>query len=1098
VGPETLIERPRLVAEVDEALRRGSLLVTAGPGFGKTTILELAVRKAGRSAAWIACTEADRDPGRLLLDLVAAIRRGMPGAADAFAERLATAPGEIDAAAATDQLLAELEELLVDPLLVVIDDAERLEGAEDALELIAKLLRAPDAAVRVGVATRRQLQLRIGKLHAAGRVAELGEADLAFSAEESAAVLRLVRGADRGGSDVEDVVSVAQGWPLGVALLAARAPDHRRERGERIATAAPNGASLVALHAYLLEEVLDSLDPHLRGAVIESSLPHRITPAAVEALGLPDDLLERVERSGILVQRTGDEREFSYHPLFREFLLARLETETTDRARATLRCRLAPAIAADDPVEAVEHWLEAEAWGQLVPFLEREGPPLLRSSPALVREWVGRLPESGRAEPGIRLLEGQLEWAAGNHSRASELLWDAVEGLRREGATAQEWMARFMLADSLGSLGDVDGASAAAEGFDEPAAADGGPFGPATGIMAAMVLAGFGRSEESDRLAERAQRHPHADAVANVEAVRRAFIDTARGDFDVAMERARTALSDSRREDPFNVRLYVMSCVAVFHEERGRWDEAIVLWEEIEALAGEALAPFLARENYDWRAKLHTRAGRLAEADAELSRSVPIEQGWRGHVHHVARARIAAMRGEPAEVVEAAERAVGLLRAAPILFRASAASDLVPALARTGSRKRAWALLEDTMRVVDEALPDGGYVPRPGLLALRAWLRDGGGDRAGADDDLRDAWRDAGPVMPYILRREWQQLQPLAWSAVERGLLDSGEAVAAIAEAFPDGLALVDFMAHPDPQARLAAIDPAIASGHPDAISRLRGLADDNDPEVRSAARRAAERIPETVPPLHFRLLGDFSVRRGAWRIGDETWDRPTAARLVRFLLVHRPKLAPAEVIIEALWPDRSLDRPRNSLHTAVSRARQALDVPGAGHTVLESTDGGYRIEIGDRDTVDAEVFEAAATRALAAQGNDRARLLERARALWTGEPLPAERYSEWVVAWRERLVDRYVELLTALIELYAARGDHPRAIGAARDMVELDPLNEAGHRELMAAYARTGRTGHALRQYLECRRALVGELGVEPSAATSGLQARILAGEAV
>ncbi len=49
-----------------------------------------------------------------------------------------------------------------------------------------------------------------------------------------------------------------------------------------------------------------------------------------------------------------------------------------------------------------------------------------------------------------------------------------------------------------------------------------------------------------------------------------------------------------------------------------------------------------------------------------------------------------------------------------------------------------------------------------------------------------------------------------------------------------------------------------------------------------------------------------------------------------------------------------------------------------------------------------------------------------------------------------------------------------------------------------MLAYARTGRTSYALRQYLECRRALVVELGVEPSAQTSSLQARILAGEPV
>jgi DNA-binding SARP family transcriptional activator len=61
-----------------------------------------------------------------------------------------------------------------------------------------------------------------------------------------------------------------------------------------------------------------------------------------------------------------------------------------------------------------------------------------------------------------------------------------------------------------------------------------------------------------------------------------------------------------------------------------------------------------------------------------------------------------------------------------------------------------------------------------------------------------------------------------------------------------------------------------------------------------------------------------------------------------------------------------------------------------------------------------------------------------------------------------------------------------------------VDPLNERAHRKLMIAYARSGRTSYALRQYLECRRALVVALGVEPSEETSRLQARILAGGAV
>jgi DNA-binding SARP family transcriptional activator len=109
---------------------------------------------------------------------------------------------------------------------------------------------------------------------------------------------------------------------------------------------------------------------------------------------------------------------------------------------------------------------------------------------------------------------------------------------------------------------------------------------------------------------------------------------------------------------------------------------------------------------------------------------------------------------------------------------------------------------------------------------------------------------------------------------------------------------------------------------------------------------------------------------------------------------------------------------------------------------------------------------------------------------------MPEERYSDWAIAYRERLIDLYTALLAALAEIHEAAGADIQAAEIARELVDLDPLNEGGHRALITAYARVGRTGYALRQYLECRRALVDQLGVEPSEATSRLQARILAGE--
>jgi len=174
------------------------------------------------------------------------------------------------------------------------------------------------------------------------------------------------------------------------------------------------------------------------------------------------------------------------------------------------------------------------------------------------------------------------------------------------------------------------------------------------------------------------------------------------------------------------------------------------------------------------------------------------------------------------------------------------------------------------------------------------------------------------------------------------------------------------------------------------------------------------------------------------------------------------------------------------------------IDPPGTEASAIESTDRTYRLVLGERDVVDAEAFRSAAEIALARTDEERMALLEHARSLWGGEPLPEERYSDWTTDYRERLIDRYTAVLAALVGMHEADGAHVEAAAVARELVDLDELNEGGHRALITAYARAGRTGYALRQFLECRRALVEQLGVEPSEATSRLQARLLAGEPV
>src|ERR671931_99243 len=167
------IPRPRLAARIADALDSGNVILSAGAGFGKTTVLEQALAGRTTRAAWVNCSDRERGPGILVTEIIAAISRVAPGTTDAMAERLATGIEPIDPPAAMRELIAELSGLLVEPLVLVIDDAENLDGADRSLRLVAQLLRAQVPRLHVALSTRRALDLRVAKLRAGGLLLEL-------------------------------------------------------------------------------------------------------------------------------------------------------------------------------------------------------------------------------------------------------------------------------------------------------------------------------------------------------------------------------------------------------------------------------------------------------------------------------------------------------------------------------------------------------------------------------------------------------------------------------------------------------------------------------------------------------------------------------------------------------------------------------------------------------------------------------------------------------------------------------------------------------------------------------------------------------------
>jgi DNA-binding SARP family transcriptional activator/tetratricopeptide (TPR) repeat protein len=1064
---QTRIERPELTTRLAASLDRGSVVLVADAGFGKTTALEQALARRAGSSVWLRIARPDRDPGQLVGRLVEAIRVELPGVAEDYAARLAAAIEPVDAEAVARSLVDDLERLLVDPLVIVVDDAELLEGSP-ALAILDVLLRGSGELIHVGLCSRRALGLKLARLKAAGRVNELGPADLAFSPAECADCLRLVRGQEPSSDEVEGLFAATEGWPLGVALAAAAGPgsEDLPARGR------------AAIFEYLAEEAFDGLDPDLHGRLLDASIVDELDPGLERALGLSDSFRMEVEETGLFVRPLGES--YALHPLFRDFLRARLAEEREPAELRELHVRAAGALAAAGrPLEAIDHWLAGGDHESAAGAIGGHGILLAGTAPETVARWLGRLPADVRGRPVLRLLAGRLAMGEGDFGAAVEHCRAGVAELQRQGAhEALIWSGRLALTDAHIAAIDLAAAAEASAGADE-AGPEAGPPAVFCALAHAAVLARMGAAE-SDRALDLALQQPRGRELLGpgLSAFQAHYRDLPAGRLDDALEHVEEGIAALEAGDGSNRLPYVLVFKMAIHEARGELEQALETFAATLAVAQRSgLAGYVGAGARLAGATMLALLDRPQEAEVQLARVDRDWSSWAGCDKHAARAVLAWRAGNSAAAVSESRRALAEARRMPAFDRVRPAAVLAPVLCDAGEPDTARKALESVLAALGPG--ESHARTRAALACVLHRL----GDEKAAQSALAAAFEEAGESARFFVRSEWPQVEEVLWGALESGALAADSAIAALGGAFPGGPELVALAEHPRAEVRAAAVAAAAAAGRPEALALL---AESDGAEAR--------RLRRSPPPLAFRTLGRFEISRGSYVVEAALWERKVAERVVRFLLVRGGELVPEDELLEALWPEKPPASARRGLQTAISSARSVLDLPWE-QSRLSVQDRSYALTLAAGDRFDAVDFEAVASRALSTAGPERMAALEAATRLWSGEPLPEERYSDWAASWRERLISLHADVVGALAQAHSRAGNHTAAARAARTLVDLDPLDEHAQRLLMGAYAAAGRRGAALRQFLECRRALVEGLGIEPGAETLALQRRILAG---
>jgi predicted ATPase/DNA-binding SARP family transcriptional activator len=235
---------------------------------------------------------------------------------------------------------------------------------------------------------------------------------------------------------------------------------------------------------------------------------------------------------------------------------------------------------------------------------------------------------------------------------------------------------------------------------------------------------------------------------------------------------------------------------------------------------------------------------------------------------------------------------------------------------------------------------------------------------------------------------------------------------------------------------------------------------------------------------LRISLLGSFSAAAGGHAVSEGAWRLRKAKSLVKLLALAPEHRLHRDQAIELLWPDRDAAAAANNLHQALYVARRAL-----GASAIELRDD--TLVLGEA-VVDVEEFERAAA---SARGSGDRALCAGAVELYGGELLPEDRYEDWTTARRESLRETCIALLLELSALEREAGDSAAAVRWVQRALVEDPLHEEAHRQLMTAFALSGRRQQALAQYQRLRQALRREFEDVPDAETRLLYQSILSG---
>lgn len=1052
-----LLPRPHLIDWMKKQKDKRLILISAPPGYGKTSLLTAYLAVSNAPVSWFQLDPGDSDPTVFLANLIASIQQASSGKFTDFGQASLTLLDSPDATLDPKRVIAilinELIEIDIGPHLLVIEDYHFITNPV-IHTLVDFLIGNAPQDIRFIISTRTDPPFGLARLRARGLLAELRAPDLRFKEEEVYALLEN----DLPGIPPDILLKLhekTEGWAAALQIMRSSLTGADPESATQVI------ANLSGTHHhifdYLAEEVFRRQPENRQTFLVRTAVLGQMNAAVCEqvsGVGNAQALLEELESQNLFLTSLDTQRQwFRYHTLFREFLLSRLRREQPELARQLEREAGEFFLSTGEAETAFRHFIRvpdeiaaARAALQFAPAYAERG-----RSEALKRYLSMLSSDTMRRYPELLLQHGNAHLRLGDAARANGAYEDARHAFEQKKDQSGVSRALTCLAEIQRASGHYNQAEKLAQQALE-ASSKKDHTARATALMALAKSTGFlSGTDEGRKLAELAVEEARKAGNQLSRLSKASYFQSLgqicwwQGDPQATVQYCKEALQLAPDEiSPIAAQAHISLVspylywrefsAAAHHAERGLEIAQTLHLTELLPAAYTALGNVL------------TRLGETARAETALRESVEMAQqlGIASYELLMATGYLAYNlygQGRVDEAWQLAEGALWSYTGSPHTYEAFVCRSV---LADVALEKRQFDRAE---MLFNELLEIGKRrqfrIPLAMVYFGLAYIHL-------VTDRMESGVAHAQSALKLIKPTRAVQL-----------FIDQGEKTRIVCEALIEAGETNTFIER--------------------VLAEL--------PSKRKALRIS---FRSATGGIVVQCLGDFSVIVNGQEITQEQWVSAKARDLLAYFITYRRERITADRAFDAIWGEKP-GRTLTAFHTALSRLRSALRKEKTSPRLILVETGEYRLDAA-RFRIDVDDFDTALAKARAASSERLAAVwYEQAVNLYGGEYMQ-NLYFDWIMPERRRLVQAYLATLRLLADFHSSQERFTNALELLQRALRVDNLLEDVHCQAMRVYMSLGDRAGLARQYNELQEILQDQLGMEPLDSSKELYEKLMA----